>query len=134
VPVAIVPADYDPFAPHGDHAPVLVADDGTPGCAGAWRFAADRAQRRGVELTAVRVTGGDHVDRALLDRARGAECLVLGVGDGWFHHRTTPGVVRHAVCPVVVVPPIPLAGVGGSDPSRESRAPVSPGRPAGPRR
>jgi nucleotide-binding universal stress UspA family protein len=108
VPVAIVPVDYDPFGPHGDHAPVLVADDGTPGCVGAWRFAADRAQRRGVEMIAVRVTGGEHVDRALLDRARGAECLVLGVDDAWFHHRTTPGVVRHAACPVVVVPPVPV--------------------------
>lgn len=112
VPLVVVPAGYDPAAPHGDHAPVLVGDDGTAGCTGAWRFAADRAARRGTAMAAVRVTGGHHVDRALLDRARGAEVLVLGVDDGWFHHHATPDVVRHAVCPVVVVPPTPLAGVG----------------------
>jgi hypothetical protein len=93
---------------------VVVGDDGTAGCAGAWRFAADRAQRRGAALLAVRVATDVHVDRALVDRARGAEVLVLGVDDAWFHHRTTRGVVRRAACPVVVVPPIPLAGVGGS--------------------
>ena len=108
VPLVVVPAAYDPFAPRGDHAPVLVGDDGTPGCEGAWRFAADRAQRRGAPLVAVRVAS-DHVDRALLDRARGAEVLVLGVADAWFHHHhTTPGVVRRSACPVVVVPPLPL--------------------------
>jgi nucleotide-binding universal stress UspA family protein len=112
VPLVVVPVDYDPFAPHGDHAPVVVGDDGTAGCEGAWRYAADHAQRRGAALVAVRVTGGDHVDRALVDRARGAEMLVLGVDDAWFHHRATPGIVRHAACPVVVVPPIPLAGSG----------------------
>ncbi|MDD7939586.1 universal stress protein [Actinomycetospora lutea] len=112
VPLAVVPVDYDPFAPHGDHAPVVVGDDGTPGCTGAWRYAADHAQRRGAAMVAVRVAGGDHVDRALVDRARGAEILVLGVDDAWFHHRATPGVVRHAACPVVIVPPTPLAGVG----------------------
>ncbi|PVZ06301.1 universal stress protein [Actinomycetospora cinnamomea] len=112
VPLVVVPVDYDPFGPHGDHAPVIVGDDGTPGCEGAWRYAADRAQRRGVALGAVRVVAEDHVDRALVDRARGAEVLVLGVDHAWFHHRITPDVVRHAVCPVVVVPPIPLAGVG----------------------
>ncbi|MFC5139827.1 universal stress protein [Actinomycetospora rhizophila] len=112
VPLAVVPVDYDPLAPHGDHAPVVVGDDGTAGCEGAWRYAADHAHRRGAPVVAVRVTGGDHVDRALGDRARGAELLVLGVDDAWFHHRATPGVVRHAACPVVVVPPIPLAGAG----------------------
>jgi nucleotide-binding universal stress UspA family protein len=117
VPLAVVPADYDPFAPHGDHAPVVVGDDGTAGCAGAWRYAADHAHRRGASLVAVRVTGGDHVDRALVDRARGAELLVLGVDDGWLHHRVTPWVVRHAACPVVVVPPVPLAGAGGTRPA-----------------
>lgn len=108
VPLVVVPVAYDPSAPRGDHAPVLVGDDGTPGCEGAWCFAADRAQRRGAPLVAVRVAS-DHVDRALLDRARGAEVLVLGVPDAWFHHHhTTPGVVRHSACPVVVVPPLPL--------------------------
>jgi nucleotide-binding universal stress UspA family protein len=108
VPLVVVTADYDPFAPRGDHAPVLVGDDGTPGCSGAWRFAADRAQRRGAPLVAVRVSG-EHVDRALLDRARGAEVLVLGVTGAWFHHHhATPGVVRRSACPVVVVPPLPL--------------------------
>ncbi|GAA4731365.1 universal stress protein [Actinomycetospora chibensis] len=108
VPLVVVPVGYDPSAPRGDHAPVLVGDDGTPGCEGAWRFAADRAQRRGAPLVAVRVAS-DHVDRALLDRARGAEVLVLGVADAWFHHHhTTPGVVRSSACPVVVVPPLPV--------------------------
>lgn len=109
VPVVVVPVGYDASAPRGDHAPVLVGDDGTAGCTGAWRFAADRAQRRGAPLVAVRVVGDDHVDRVLVDRARGAEVLVLGVDDTWFRHRTAPGVVRHAVCPVVVVPPVPAA-------------------------
>lgn len=108
VPLVVVTADYDPFAPRGDHAPVLVGDDGTPGCSGAWRFAADRSERRGAPLVAVRVAA-EHVDRALLDRARGAEVLVLGVAGAWFHHhRATPGVVRRSACPVVVVPPLPL--------------------------
>ncbi|MDF2979178.1 MAG: UspA [Actinomycetospora sp.] len=119
VPLVIVPADYDAFAPHGDHAPVVLGDDGTPGCVGAWRFAADRAQRRGVPLCAVRVLADDRVDRKLVDRARGAEVLVLGVDGAWFHHHATPGVVRRADCPVVVVPPIPLAatGTGGAAPA-----------------
>lgn len=108
-PVVVVPRGYDPSAPRGDHAPVLVGDDGTAGCEGAWRFAADRAQRRGAPLVAVRVVADGHADRALVDRARGAEVVVLGVDDTWFRHHMTPGVVRHAACPVVVVPPQPLS-------------------------
>ncbi|MHC1557813.1 universal stress protein [Actinomycetospora sp. C-140] len=117
VPVAVVPADFDPVAPHGDHAPVLLGDDGTPGCAGAWRFAEDRARRRGAPLVAVRVAADGPVDRALVDRARGADVLVLGVADPWFHHSAAPGVVRHATCPVIIVPPTPPR-IGAGVPAR----------------
>lgn len=110
-PVAVVPAGYDPTTTAKDHPPVLVGDDGTPGCTGAWRFAADRAHRRGVPLVAVRVAAREQVDQALVDRARGADVLVLGVADSWFHHRAASGVVRHAACPVVVVPPLPAIPV-----------------------
>ena len=113
VPVAVVPADVDPAAPRGDHAPVLLGDDGTPGCTGAWSFAADRAQRRSAPLVVVRVSEGGPVDQALVDRSRGAEVLVLGVADPWFHHRSAPGVVRRATCPVIVVPPQAVHGAAG---------------------
>lgn len=91
VRVVVVLAGYGASAPRGDHAPVIVADAGPAGCHGAWRFA---GQPRPAPRRAARgrpVVGDDPVDRALVDRARGAEFLVLGVDHSWFHHRAAPG-------------------------------------------
>lgn len=122
-PVVVVPVGYDPTVSAEDHPPVLVWDDGTPGCTGAWRFAADRAHRRGVPLVAVRVGTEKQVDRALVERARGANALVLGVAGSWLHHRAASGVVRQAACPVVIVPPLPAI------PAPVDRATSTAGRP-----
>ncbi|PVZ06323.1 universal stress protein [Actinomycetospora cinnamomea] len=137
VPLVVVPQGCDPGARDraGGRAPVVVGDDGTPGSRGALVFAASRAARRGVPLVIVRagpdarplpedapelgpdrppavrvVIAEERADRVLAEQAREAELVVLGVGEhGWLRHRhhVRPGVVLHATCPVVVVPPGP---------------------------
>ncbi|MDD7967908.1 universal stress protein [Actinomycetospora lemnae] len=137
VPVAVVPRGCDPRVRDraGGAAPVVVGDDGSPGARAALRFAAARASRRGAPLVVVRagrdarllsedvpalgpdrppsvrvVLAEERADRVLADQARGAELVVLGIGEhGWRHphHPTRPGLVLHASCPVIVVPPPP---------------------------
>ena len=137
VPVFVVPENCDPQVRARDagHAPVVVGDDGTPGSSGALRFAVRRARDRESPLVVVRagdpweypreglvpapgsppveiVVARERADRVLADRSREAELVVLGVGEhGWRHHRprTRPALVIRAMCPIVVVPPVPLA-------------------------
>ncbi|MDD7939138.1 universal stress protein [Actinomycetospora lutea] len=135
VPVAVVPSTSTATstATRGDV--VVVGDDGTAGCRGALRFAAQRAAARGAPLVVVRagpdarllsdvlpdvgparpatlqvVLAEDRADRVLADQARDAGLVVLGVGEhGWRHprHSTRRGLAAHARCPVIVVPPDP---------------------------
>jgi nucleotide-binding universal stress UspA family protein len=130
VPVAVVPSTTRGT---GGGDVVVVGDDGTAGCRGALRYAAQRAAARGVPLVVVRagpdarllsedlpdlgavrpstlqvVLAEDRADRVLADQAREAGLVVLGVGQhGWRHprHSTRRGLAAHARCPVVVVPP-----------------------------
>jgi nucleotide-binding universal stress UspA family protein len=130
VPVAVVPSSSTGT---GGGDVVVVGDDGTPGCRGALRYAAQRAAARGVPLVVVRagpdarllsedlpdlgavrpstlqvVLAEDRADRVLADQARDAGLVVLGVGQhGWRHprHSTRRGLAAHARCRVVVVPP-----------------------------
>jgi nucleotide-binding universal stress UspA family protein len=135
VPLVVVPQACDPeVRGRADgRAPVVVGDDGSSGARAALAFAAARAAERDAALVVVRagpdarllsedaptigadrppavrvVIAEERADRVLADQARDAQLVVLGVGEhGWLRHRhhVRTGVVLHATCPVVVVPP-----------------------------